>query len=237
MCKYDVIHKNRKYVTYQHAARGQPSQGLHKNLVKIGRVFPEISSRTYEQTDRQRDRQAHHILRPSTRSLQRASNKLMLILPVVVLSVADVASGVVEDVTGSEVCTVVVTGVVLSVADVVPGVVEDVTGSEVCTVVVTGVVLSVADVVPGVVEDVTGTEVCTVVVTDVERNPAGKPLIVCNHDNKRTKYITYHNADRGGPSHGLHKNFIDNFIRKIIAAKLILYEDWTCSSARMLPDK
>ena len=209
MCKYDVIHKNRKYVTYQHAARGQPSQGLHKNLVKIGRVFPEISSRTYEQTDRQRDRQAHHILRPSTRSLQRASNKLMLILPVVVLSVADVASGVVEDVTGSEVCTVVVTGVVLSVADVVPG----------------------------VVEDVTGTEVCTVVVTDVERNPARKPLIVCNHGNKRTKYITYHNADRGGPSHGLHKNFIDNFIRKIIAAKLILYEDWTCSSARMLPDK
>jgi len=131
----------------------------------------------------------------------------------------------------------VVTGVVLSVADVVPGVVEDVTGSEVCTVVVTGVVLSVADVVPGVVEDVTGSEVCTVVVTDVERNPAQKPLIVCNHGNKRTKYITYHNADRGGPSHGLHKNFIDNFIRKIIAAKLILYEDWTCSSARMLPDK
>ena len=43
MSKYDVVHKNRKYITYHYAARGGPSHGhAQKNAVKIGRVVAEI---------------------------------------------------------------------------------------------------------------------------------------------------------------------------------------------------
>ena len=46
--------RNRKYIKYRNAASGGPSHGhgnTHKNLVKMGHVFPEICSR--------RDRQTH----------------------------------------------------------------------------------------------------------------------------------------------------------------------------------
>ena len=56
MCKYDVIHKPEVY-NISHDDRATDIGNMRENLVKIGRVVPEIRSRTDRQTRQTRSSQ------------------------------------------------------------------------------------------------------------------------------------------------------------------------------------
>jgi len=60
MSKHDVIHKNRKCVTYHYAARGGPRH-VQQFLWKIGRVDRRYDRGQKKHTERDRqDKNAHH---------------------------------------------------------------------------------------------------------------------------------------------------------------------------------